>query len=89
MKTLLLILLTSTAYAQLTLNKDQITLQADTMSVKEAFNLLHYMVPKGQKITKIVIKDGKEWYQSKWLINRMLKNYAYTDRNGKIKLVRI
>lgn len=75
--------------AQITMNKTEIILQADTMSVKQAFKLLNYMVPKGQKITKTVIKDGKEWYQSKWLINRMLKRYAYTEVNGKTKLVRI
>ena len=83
------LLITVSSFGQITLNKDQVILKADTMEVSEAFRLLNYMVPKGQKITKIVYKDGKEYYQSKWLINRMLKRYAYTERNGKIKLVRI
>lgn len=89
MKTLILLLISISSYAQLTLEGSSITLHADTMTVKEAFKLLNYMVPKSQKINKVVIKDGKEWYQSKWLINRMLKRYAYTERNGKVKLVRI
>lgn len=75
--------------AQLTLSGHTITLQADTMEVRQAFKLLNYMVPRGQRVNKIVIKDGKEWYQTRWLVNRMLKRYAYTERNGKVKLVRI
>lgn len=88
-KTLFLLMLSISSFAQITLSKRTVTLQADTMEVREAFRLLNYMVPKGQRINKVVIKDGKEWYQTRYLVNRMLKRYAYTDRNGKIKLVRI
>lgn len=89
MKTILLLLVSISSYAQLKVEGRSITLYADTMEVRQAFALLHYMIPKGQKINKIVIKDGKEWYQTRWLVNRMLKRYAYTERDGKIKLVRI
>lgn len=89
MKTLLLLLISISSYAQITVEGKSITLQADTMTVKEAFKLLNYMVPANQKVNKIVIKDGKEWYQTAWLINRMMKRRAYTERNGKVKLVRI
>lgn len=75
--------------AQLTLKKTEIIFQADTMEVKQAFKLLNYMVTKNQKITKTVIKDGKEYYQSKYLINRLLKNYAYFEKDGKVKLRRL
>lgn len=87
--TLVFLLISFSSYAQLKLEKNQITLYADTLEVREAFALLHYMVPKNQRINKVVIKDGKEWYQTKYLVNRLLKRYAYTERNGKIKLVRI
>lgn len=78
-----------TCHGQITLDGKSITMQADTMTVKQAFRLLNYMVPANQKINKIVIKDGKEWYQTRYLINRMMKRRAYTEVNGKVKLVRI
>lgn len=84
-----LILVSITSYAQLKVEHHKVTLYADTMNVRQAFELLHYMIPKTQKIEKVVIKDGRKYVQSRWLINRMLKRYAYTERNGKVKLVRI
>lgn len=93
MKTLFLLLISVSSFGQLRdvlkVEPGQITLQADSMTVREAFALLHYIIPKNQRINKVVYKDGVEYYQSKYLINRMLKRYAYTERKGKIKLVRI
>lgn len=85
-----LILLSHFSYSQITLTNRTVTIQADTMGVREAFRLLNYMVPKSQaNFTLKVVKDGKEYIQYRYLINRMLKRYAYTERNGKTKLVRI
>lgn len=86
----LIVLLSTAAFAQITLSNRTVTIQADTMEVREAFRLLNYMVPKSQaNFTLKVVKDGKEYIQYRYLINRMLKRYAYTERNGKTKLVRI
>ncbi len=74
---------------QFTFGKESITIKADSMEVREAFRILDYMVPKGAWVDRIVIKDGKKWYQTKYLINRMMKRRAYTEVNGKVKLVRI
>ncbi len=76
------------ACAQLKLEGHSVTLQADTITVKEAFKILS-MIPLSMKVNKIVIKDGKEWYQTRWLFNRMMKRWAYTEVNGKVKLIRI
>ena len=91
-RTILLIVfvwfLAESACGQLKVEGHSVTLKADTISVKEAFKILN-MIPLSMKVNKIVLKDGKEYYQSRWLINRMLRRYAYTEVNGKVKLVRI
>lgn len=76
----------ATCQAQLIVSKKSITIHADTMEVRQAFKLLHYMIPKGQKINKIVVKDGHTYVQTRWMINRMLKRYAYVD-GGKLRRI--
>lgn len=87
----LIVLLSTAAFAQFTLGKHSITITADTMSVKQAFILLEYMIPKGARVCPIVYKDGIKYFRSKYVVNRLFlsKNWAYTERNGKVKLVRI
>lgn len=91
MKTLILLLISISSYGQFTLGKHSITITADTMSVKQAFILLEYMIPKGARVCPIVYKDGIKYFRSKYVVNRLFlsKNWAYTERNGKVKLVRI
>lgn len=87
MKTILLLLISISCYAQLTTDGKSVTLRADTMEVSQAFKLLHYMIPKGQRINKIVLKDGKRYVQTKYLVNRMLKRYAYIDGSKKLRRI--
>lgn len=81
--------LTDSACAQFKLDGREISIKADTMTVKEAFDFLRFALPLDTKYIKIVEKDSVVYWQTNYIVNRLLKRRAYTLVNGKIKLVRI
>jgi hypothetical protein len=89
MKTLFFLLITFSASAQFKLDGREITFKADTMTVKQAFDFLRFALPLDTRYIKIVEKDSVVYWQTNYVINRLLKRRAYTVVNGKVKLVRI
>jgi len=77
------------ACGQFKLDGREISIKADTMTVKEAFDFLRFALPLDTRYIKIVEKDSVVYWQTNYIVNRLLKRRAYTVVNGKVKLVRI
>jgi len=79
---LLLFCLQANAQKILHLTKYKVVLQADTMSVREAFNLLSILTPKTKFFYELwVVKEGKKYYRP--YISAMRKSRAFLVERGK------
>jgi hypothetical protein len=69
-------LLTDTACAQFKLEGREITIKADTMTVRQAFDFLRFALPMDTRYIKLVEKDSVVYWQTNYIINRLLKRRA-------------
>ena len=81
--------LTNDACAQFKMENGKIEINADTMTVRQAFAFMRFALPMDTKYIMVVKKDSVTYWQTNYVVNRMLKGWAYTKKNRRTKLVRI
>lgn len=79
---LLMFCLNANAQRILHITKFKVVLQADSMSVREAFSLLSTLTPKTKFFYELwVVKEGKKYYRP--YISAMRKSRAFLVEKGK------